>query len=220
MREGVSQGAAFGADERARADVVAREPAVVHFEDVEDVLVGGFDGDIVIFFEMDNFLNDAIGANIRGGEGDGTIGHPKGGALGHVKIKEHGGFIGDVGAVHQPGFLLFHRDRHLGIERLRAKINLHRGQRRLRLGGDLWNRRIGRCIYRRIGCGLLATGQNDGEQNKDEQVNPLHADNLAEAGEFFNSGNGCWQQKISPNPHLTLTLSPPIGWERRGTADG
>ena len=62
------EGTLFGADDRAGADVVPREPAIIHFQHEDDVVIGGNDSFVVVLFEMMNFLDDAIRTDVGGGE--------------------------------------------------------------------------------------------------------------------------------------------------------
>ena len=54
-----------------------REPAVLDLQHKLDVVRRGLDGIGVILFEMMNFLDDTVGADVGGGKRFGTIFHPE-----------------------------------------------------------------------------------------------------------------------------------------------
>ena len=55
------------ANDCAGVDIVPREPAVIHFQYENDVVIDGDDSLVVVLFEMMDFLDDAIRADVGGG---------------------------------------------------------------------------------------------------------------------------------------------------------
>ena len=68
LKKRLSQRTFVRADDRAGTDVVPREPAVIHFQHEDDVVIGGDDSLVVVLFQMMNFLDDAIRTDVRGGQ--------------------------------------------------------------------------------------------------------------------------------------------------------
>ena len=131
------QRASLRSNQHAGADVVPREPAVIDFENVADVGRGGGNGVGVIFFQMMNFLDHPVRTDVGGGKRVRTVFHPEIRRLRVRKNKQHGAFVGDVGAEHHAGLLLTLGGGQFGIQHFRAQINLQRWQFGLRLRGQL-----------------------------------------------------------------------------------
>jgi len=144
-----------GADDRAGADVVPREPAVLDLQYKLDVVRRRNDRVGVLFFEVMNFFDDAVGADVGGGERFGAIFHPERRAKRLGKNKQHGVGLGNVHTEHHAGCSLLVVERHLGVQLFRAEINFHRPQFRLRLFGQ----EIVNGWRRRNFAGLFATRQ-------------------------------------------------------------
>src|SRR5665213_1014219 len=116
VQESLRERTFFRDNDGADADVMIGEPAVLRFQNKSDVVRRGEHAVGVVFFEVMDFLNDAIGADVGGGNGFRTVSHPEIGLHGGGQNKQHG--IGDmnVGAEHHAGFLLFRRQRQFGVQ--------------------------------------------------------------------------------------------------------
>ena len=172
----------FRADDRADADVVPREPAVAGFQNELDVVRRGDDWIRVVHFEVMNFLDHAIGTDVGGGNGFGTVFHPERRALRNRQNKKHRVRVLNVRAEHHAGHLLFFREREFGVQSFRAEINFHRRQFRLRLRGQ----RIFRGRRRGGGFSFFAAGQKCRQQEQREKFCQFHETSLPEAAGIFN----------------------------------
>src|SRR5208283_6249624 len=62
LEEGFRQRTLFGTDDGAGIDVVPREPAVLGFQNVLDVVRRGHDGVGIVLFEVMDFFDDTVRA--------------------------------------------------------------------------------------------------------------------------------------------------------------
>ena len=144
-----------GADDGAGADVVPREPAVLDLQNVLDVIHRSHDGVGIVLFQMMNFLNDAVRADVGGGERFRTIFHPERGLNQPGKNKQHRVGLQDVRAEHHASHFLLLGQCKLGIQLFDPEIDFYGRQFRLRLFGQ----QIVNGRRRRHVGGLLATRQ-------------------------------------------------------------
>ncbi len=159
-----------------------REPTVAGLQHKPDIVRRGDHAVGVVLFQMMDFLDHAVGADVGGGDGFGAVHHPEIGALRGGQDKDHRVRILDVRAEHHAGLLLDGSQRQFGIQSFRAKVNLHRRQFRLRLLGQLVVQR-GR---RGAGFSFFTTGEQRGRQQQRDQFSRLHADKLPDAAAVFN----------------------------------
>jgi len=182
LKKSFPQRAFFGADDGAGIDVVPRKPAVLGFQDVLDVVRRGHDGVGIVLFEVMDLGNDAVGADVGGGDGFGAVFHPKLGLKRPGKNKQHCIRFGDVRAEHHAGHSLLVIERQLGVQLFRAQIDFHCRQFRLCLFGQ----QIVKGRRRRHVGGFLATRpERRGQQQRDES-SWFHAVSLRKAAALFN----------------------------------
>src|ERR1039457_1441641 len=77
LNERFPQRAFLGADDGAGVDVVAGEPAVFDLQNELDVIRGGGDGVGIVLFEVMDFRNDAVRADVGRGKRFRTVFHPE-----------------------------------------------------------------------------------------------------------------------------------------------
>ena len=171
-----------GADDGAGIDVVPREPAVLDLQNVLDVVRRGHDGVGVVFFEVMDFGDDAVRADVGGGERFGTIFHPKRRLKRPGKNKQHGVGLGDVRAEHHAGAFLPRGERQFRVQHLRAEINFHGRQFWLRMGG----KQVVNGRRRRNVGGLLAARPERRSQQQHDESSRFHAASLRKAVALFN----------------------------------
>jgi len=161
---------------------VPLEPAVIDFQNVTNVGGGGGDGVRVVSFQMMNFLDHAVRTDVGGGKRVRTIFHPEIRRLRVRKNKQHGAFVGDVGAKHHAGHFLPGGGGHFSVQGFRAKIDFDRRQFGLRPGGQL-------AVHgsrRRRGFSLFATGHQSHGQDQRNHFCPFHDSKLPKAAWIFN----------------------------------
>ena len=144
------------------------EPAIAGLQNELDVFCRGQHRIRIIFFEMMNLLDHAVGTDVGAGDGFGTILHPERRALWHRQKEKHGIRVLDVGAEHHAGHYLLTGQRQFCVQNFRTQINLHRRQFRLRLfgqhvvNGPRRDDRFG--VDNRLLISFFATGQQYGCQ--------------------------------------------------------
>jgi hypothetical protein len=130
--------AAFGADAGADADLVAFEPALLHFQDVLDVVGDSRNGSLIQRLHVVDFEDIAGRVDVGAGQGQERIAHPERNALRLGEDENHAFVLAHFLAEHHARLDLVRAGGLLGHDFFRAQPEFDRGQ--LGLGLSCWRR--------------------------------------------------------------------------------